>query len=280
MKKGIILYSSQNGSTKKVAEKICKGLNENGCQASISEIDVTSPKHFDEFDFVGIGSPVYYFRPSYLVMDYIDSIVDLSNKPVFSFSTYGSEIGDGANWLRKKLAKRKAVDIGHFRCRGKHFFPGYTNRGYVFSPESPTEKELSKAEIFGKIIALNLISNQLNYVSEYDRRTNWILRFERFVTNKTFTKVLYSKFFLSNKKRCNSCGICSAICPTKNIEWKNGINPNWGSNCILCCACEIKCPNKAISTPISWFIFSPFVWYNIIRTKKLKISWTSSKLKL
>jgi flavodoxin/NAD-dependent dihydropyrimidine dehydrogenase PreA subunit len=278
MKKGIILYSSQNGSTKKVAEKICKGLNENGCLASISEIDVSSPKHFDEFDFVGIGSPVYYFRPSYLVMDYIDSIEFFSNKPVFTFVTYGSEIGAGVNWLRKKLIKQRAIDIGHFRCQGKHLFPGYTSRGYIFSPESPTKKELEKAEIFGKTIALNLITNQLNLVSEYDRRTHWILQFERFVTNKTFIKVLYSKFFFSNKKRCNSCGTCSAICPMKNIEWEKDAIPKWGSNCILCCACEIKCPNKAISTPISWFIFSPFLWFNILRTKKNKINWTTSNL--
>jgi flavodoxin/NAD-dependent dihydropyrimidine dehydrogenase PreA subunit len=279
MKKGIIIYSSQNGSTKKVAEKICKGLNENGCQTSISEIDVKNPKHFDGFDFVGIGSPVYYFRPSYLVMDYIDSISDLSNKPFFTFATYGSEIGDGANWLRKKLTKRNAIDIGHFRCQGKHLFPGYTCRGYIFSPESPTEKELTKAEIFGKTIALNLITNQQSQVSEYDRSAHWILRFERFVTNKTFTKFLYSKFFFANKKQCNSCGMCADICPMKNIEWKSGANPKWGNNCILCCSCEIKCPNKAISTPISWLIFSPFLWYNIIRTKKNKIAWITSKLK-
>jgi flavodoxin/NAD-dependent dihydropyrimidine dehydrogenase PreA subunit len=276
MKKGIILYSSQNGSTQKVAEKICKGLNENGCQASILEIDVTTPKHFVGFDFVGIGSPVYYFRSSYLVMDYIDSIADLSNKPIFTFATYGSEIGDGANWLRKKLVKRKAIDIGHFRCQGKHLFPGYTSRGYIFSPESPTEKELSKAEIFGKTIALNLITNKQNHVSEYDRRTHWILRFERFVTNKTLTKILYSNFFSTNKKLCDSCGTCSTNCPTNNIKWMSGTNPKWGNNCILCCTCEIKCPNKAISTPISWLIFSPFLWYNIIRTKKHKINWTTS----
>lgn len=280
MKKGIILYSSQSGSTKKVAEKICKGLNENGCQTSISEINDVAPKQFNEFDFVGVGSPVYYFRPSYLVIDYIDSIDDLSEKPVFTFATYGSEIGDGANWLRKKLAKRKAIDIGHFRCHGKYLFPGYTNRGYIFSPESPNEKELSKAEIFGKTIAINLITNQQNPVSEYDLRTHWIFQFERFVTNKTFTKALYSKFFFSNKKRCNSCGTCSSICPTKNIEWKSGTNPKWGNNCILCCTCEIKCPNNAIATPISWLIFAPFLWYNIIRTKKSNISWITSKLKM
>jgi len=278
MKKGIIIYSSQSGSTKKVAAKICEGLNKKGCQATILEIGDMAPKQFDEFDFIGIGSPVYYFRPSFLVMDYIDSVKGLSGKPIFTFVTYGSEIGDGANWLRNKLSACKTIDIGHFRCHGRHLFPGYTSRGFIFSPESPTEQELNEAEIFGKTIASNLISNQHSIVSQYDHSTHWILRFERFVTNQTFIKILYSKFFSSNKKRCNSCGTCSAICLLNNIDWKNGTNPKWGNNCILCCACEIKCPNRAISTPISWFIFSPFLWYNIMRTKKSKIKWTTSEL--
>jgi len=278
MKKGIVLYSSQGGSTKKVAEKICEGLYKKGCQANLVEIDDRAPKQFDEFDFIGIGSPVYYFRPSFLVMDYIDSVQGLSGKPIFTFVTYGSEIGDGANWLRKKLFKSKAINIGHFQCHGRHLFPGYTNRGYIFSPESPTEQELNQAETFGKTMASNMFSNQQVVASPYDMRTNWILRFERFVTNQLLVKILYSKFFSSKKSRCNSCGTCSAICPMKNIDWKSGTNPKWGNNCILCCACEIKCPNRAISTPISWFIFSPFLWYNIMRTKKNKIEWTTSEL--
>jgi flavodoxin/NAD-dependent dihydropyrimidine dehydrogenase PreA subunit len=280
MKKGIILYSSQSGSTKKIAEKICKGLNKNGCQATVIEINDVAPIKIDEFDFVGIGSPVYYFRPSFLVMDAIDSIQGLSGKPVFTFVTFGSEIGDGANWLREKLFKRKAIDIGHFQCHGRHLFPGYTSRGYVFSPESPTDEELNEAEFFGKTIALHLMSDQPSLISKYDSRTHWLLRFERFVTNQTFTKIFYSKYFSSNNKRCNSCGTCSAHCPMKNIDWKSGTYPRWGNNCILCCACEIKCPNRAVSTPISWLIFSPFLWYNIFRTKKHKINWTTIEEKM
>jgi flavodoxin/NAD-dependent dihydropyrimidine dehydrogenase PreA subunit len=278
MKKGIILYSSQNGSTKKIAARICEGMNKSGCHVSVLEISDRAPKLFYEFDFIGFGAPVYYFRPSNLVMNYIDSIHDLSGKPVFTFVSYGSEIGAGANWLRRKLAKRNTIDIGHFRCHGKHLFPGYTSRGYVFSPESPTEQELNEAENFGIRIASNLMLNQQEVVTQYDRRTHWILRFERFVTNQTLIKILYSRYFFSNKKLCNSCGICSSICPLNNIKWERGANPKWGNNCILCCACQIKCPNRAISTPISWPIFSPFLWYNIIRTKRHMINWTKSEL--
>jgi flavodoxin/NAD-dependent dihydropyrimidine dehydrogenase PreA subunit len=275
MEKGIVLYSSQNGSTKKVAERICAGLTKNGCQADMAEINDSAPRQLAGFDFIGIGAPVYMFRPSYKVTDYIDLARNFSGKPVFTFVTYGSEVGDGANWLRKKLAGLKVVDMGHFQCCGRHLFPGYTGRGYVFSPSSPTEQELSAAETFGETIASNLLAKSQGSVVPYDPGTHWVSRFERFVTNRVITKIIYSKFFSVSKKLCNSCGICASICPTKNIEVKNDEKPKWGNNCILCCACQIKCPQKAVSTPISWLIFSPFLWYNIIRTKARKVSWAA-----
>jgi flavodoxin/ferredoxin len=267
MKKGLIIYSSQNGSTRKVAGKIASGLSRNGYQIDVKDINQTSSITIDHYDFLGIGSPVYMFRPSYVVLDFIDTLDDISGKPVFTFVTFGSEIGDGANWLRQKLAKRRAIDLGHFQCHGKHLFPGYTDRGYIFSPNSPSAEELFLAESFGENIALKLTTHEADKPSAYDKGAHVVLRFERFVTNRFIVKLLYSYFFSAKKERCNSCGTCIKACPTLNITKLENNRPQWGRACILCCNCQIQCPQQAIKTPISWFIFKPFLSYNILRTK-------------
>ena len=52
-------------------------------------------------------------------------------------------------------------------------------------------------------------------------------------------------------------------CPTKNIiEGKNGF-PVWRRNCLLCAMCEMTCPNGAIKSPVSGFLFRPFQLYNV-----------------
>ena len=45
--------------------------------------------------------------------------------------------------------------------------------------------------------------------------------------------------------QCNSCGICSKVCPAENIEMKNE-KPTWLRRCEQCMACIQWCPQEAI----------------------------------
>jgi ferredoxin len=45
--------------------------------------------------------------------------------------------------------------------------------------------------------------------------------------------------------KCNSCGICSMVCPTNNIEMTNE-KPSWLHQCEQCLACLQWCPQEAI----------------------------------
>ena len=44
------------------------------------------------------------------------------------------------------------------------------------------------------------------------------------------------------------CGLCSKVCPVKNIDFKNDNIPSWKHNgqCLTCFACYHHCPNHAI----------------------------------
>jgi ferredoxin len=51
------------------------------------------------------------------------------------------------------------------------------------------------------------------------------------------------KFWADEK--CNSCGICSQVCPAANIEMTMG-KPAWLHRCEQCLACLQWCPEEAI----------------------------------
>jgi ferredoxin len=47
-------------------------------------------------------------------------------------------------------------------------------------------------------------------------------------------------------EKCNACGICKAVCPSGNIEWREEGRPVWLHNCEQCLACIQWCPQEAI----------------------------------
>jgi 2-oxoglutarate ferredoxin oxidoreductase subunit delta len=54
--------------------------------------------------------------------------------------------------------------------------------------------------------------------------------------------------FEVNKKNCKSCGICTALCPTKAITVDDEGKPVMTNEtaCVMCGLCEMRCPDFAI----------------------------------
>jgi len=67
---------------------------------------------------------------------------------------------------------------------------------------------------------------------------SWIYR-----TSFRSVRKMDKKFWVDDK--CNSCGICSEVCPAGNIEMTNG-KPAWVHRCEQCLACLHWCPREAI----------------------------------
>ncbi len=51
--------------------------------------------------------------------------------------------------------------------------------------------------------------------------------------------------FRCDENLCTSCGLCSRVCPTRNIELPEG-HPVWNHRCVECMGCLHICPVKAI----------------------------------
>lgn len=269
IRKVLIATFSQTGNTIRIADEISKGLHSMGCEVNYHSINGKQPPDLSDFDIIGIGTPVYFFRPPFIVSDFVNSLPDLRGKSFFVFTLYGTLPGDTGNYIRRKLRKKHARDVGYFRCHGADYFIGYVKRGYLFSPDAPSNYEIVSAQRFGKVVIWRYEST-IGETEKYDPYINPVYAVERFTTSRKSSKYLYKLFKVNDQ--CNSCGICISSCPNRNITADpDTLRPVWHDQCLLCATCELKCPRDAITSAFDLRILSPFMDYNIYMARRKKI---------
>ena len=273
MAKVLIASFTQTGSTDKVANQIAAGLKAANWEITHYEISKNDSPNINEYDIIGIGSPTYFFRPPFIVMDFVNKLKGLENKSSFVFISYGTHPGDCGNWIRRKMKKKGSNDLGYFKSFGKDYWLGYIKKGVMFSPDSPTNMELSASKDFGEKLGIRYTKDSYE-VEQYDPPTPTMYSIERMLLVRPFAKLMYSKAFRADS-RCDSCGICIHKCPVDNISEKKNGKPQWHSNCLLCATCELVCPKDAVHSAFDWKIFEPFMNYNIQKSKKNKIPYSN-----
>lgn len=267
MKKALIAYFSQGGTTAKISGEISKGLSEKEYEVDLCSITEKSVPDINGYDLIGIGSPVYILRPPFNVMDYVRKLPALNGLPFFVFMLYGSVPGNAGTILRKALERKGGREVGYSSFKGAEYFIGYVQRGVLFSPDNPSSDELEQAHLFGRESAQYASAD--GYVKPpNDPFPPAVYLFERMVTVRFLLNHVYSYFFKADREKCSSCGLCAKLCPEKNISFDQDGMPCWGRRCIFCGYCEMKCPEDAITTPVDWTIFAPLLLYNIHCGKK------------
>jgi flavodoxin/ferredoxin len=262
MAKILIVYFSLGGTTAKVAEAIADGLRTAGQEAELCNIRNQHPPFLDGYDALGIGTPAYYFRPPFNVTDYVDSLPSLKGLPAFHFVLHGTCMGDAGNAVRRALAQKQAREVGYFHCPGTDLFLGYLKEGYLFSPDQPDAGDLVRAVAFGAQVA-DCMTGQPYVKPPADPSSGLMYRLERFLVNRWLVRQVYSQMFMVDKKKCSACGLCRKECPVCNITSAEEDYPVWGRDCLLCLQCEMKCPQDAISSPVSLPFFRPTMLYNV-----------------
>lgn len=257
----LIVFFSQGNTTGRIAEAVAKGLRAQNHDVDLHNLKDGPPPDQGKYQILGIGCPAHYYRPAIIVSDYLAGLPNLSGKPVFSFVLYAAHVGDAGNRVRGELEKKGGREVAYARYPGAGYFLGYLKQGYHFSPNQPKPDRVAQAELFGREIAARL-AGKPHAKASYDAPPHFIYRLERFLTGRFFIRQVYTRLFHVDRNKCTSCGACMKLCPTRNIREDNKGRRVWGRNCILCFACETKCPKEAIASPVTWFLFWPFMVYN------------------
>ena len=217
MKRCRIIYFSQGGSTATVAEHIARGLSSAGYEVTSHNLLDGPPPALDDYDLLGIGSPVYYYRLPFNVADYVKALPDLAGRPVFAFLLHATYHLDAANALRRELARKGGREVGFAYFLGAGYFLGYLRRGSRFCVEHPTAAELAQAEAFGREVVAH--ASGAPYVPPaFDAPAPAIYAFERMVSSRPLVKNVYSRLFRVDRGKCKRCGQCIRLCPTRNIS--------------------------------------------------------------
>jgi ferredoxin/flavodoxin len=251
----VIFYFSQQGSTQKIATAIAEGLTskENRCDLVrftklAKDLELVKRFNFNQYDLIGIGTPVYYFYPPHHLFEVFEAFPRLKHKRGFLFCTSGGNPG-AALFKIKQIFNKKGLKIidGYDRWIGLDQHRCYSHFDQSALPRSighPNEKELVEAREFGQNLILKALNPNTPEKTDFWGKDNdwakqgWKGRAEPFM-EKWFPE------FHLNKEKCTQCGQCAEQCPVEAIVLDP--YPRWVKECDRCYLwCDLYCPAQAV----------------------------------
>jgi flavodoxin/NAD-dependent dihydropyrimidine dehydrogenase PreA subunit len=269
--KSIVVYFSQTGNTKKIAQDIYAGLAEVAGKCDIARIQDVKNEDLLPYDLIGIGSPVWHRREPANVLSFIEySMKSLEGKHAFIFCTHGLYPGHFIGRVVAALTLEGLKVIGWKNWYASVWLPEHPKP--YFTDGHPDEIDLEEAREFGREIAErsrrvvageNHLIPTLPVGREYHelypgpgstsrpgRRDNRDGTLE-FIDLRSFDLKV-------NKEKClyPKCTLCIDNCPTQSINF-NVSPPLFRENCDRCWYCEQICPRGAIE--VNWKPIADFV---------------------
>jgi NAD-dependent dihydropyrimidine dehydrogenase PreA subunit len=234
----MIFYFSGTGNSLYAAEKLHDV--EGGKLINIS--DALNEKQFkykvNEGENIGIIFPVYFFGLPTIVSEFISQLtIENNDKPfVYTVITCGSSIGNAGKMLAKQLKQRDIQLNSIFSIE----MPSNYVMMFDVNDKQKQDSSLKSAE------------NEIDDIVELlkDNKKGDFSNHGHLAPLTPIAYMLYgiyrkTKNFYADDK-CNNCGLCEKICPSKTIKITSN-KPNWiKEKCSHCTACINRCPTQAI----------------------------------
>lgn len=252
------VYFSPTGGSRKYAEAISRGIDEN-----FAVIDLTDRKNrnntyvFGSEDLVVFGAPVYAGRLPLLPEGLFRNLEGNGAAAVISV-TYGNREFDDALLEMKDLCEQAG-----FNCIGAAAFLAQHTYTDKLAGGRPDQKDLEEAECFGKTVRELLEKQQKEAGGEMNSAEREDLRFsadsqsssesvlknrlrsmDDIPGNRPYKECGRMPKHTETADFCSECGLCAKICPAGAITYGAGMEAD-GELCIGCLACVKNCPRGA-----------------------------------
>jgi flavodoxin/formate hydrogenlyase subunit 6/NADH:ubiquinone oxidoreductase subunit I len=234
--KSIIIYFSQTGNTKKVAQAIHKGTSQRVELCDIAKMKEVSARDLIEYDLIGLGSPVWGGPPPNLKF-FIDTLTPLSGKHIFAFCTHGALPQNFSPMTVRLLEKKGLIVIGMGDWYGTVFMPPFPKP--YFTDGHPDEVDLKEAEQFGKEmveLSRRISTGEIQLIPPQPKMQR--------VPKRPPGLLLRPKLHIQ-KCRYPKCHLCMDHCPVDAIDLSVS-PPVFAKSCRPCYFCEMICPEGAI----------------------------------
>jgi len=243
-KKALILWYSQTGHTRRYAHLIGCVLKGKNLTVDEREFQETDKKILADYDFIIIGSPVFYYDTPSNVSDWLDSIPPIKGIPVAAFVSFGGPEGNQHNascHILKILAKKGGVPVGRdaFRNVPTYPTPKWDSANQISGKHLPNAATFDQVRRFAHD-AIEKIHQGKTIAIGYDIEMREILRALPLIwmNKKAITK------HTVDSSKCIQCGTCVRKCPTKAID--PFVQTVDRDKCLACFGCLNNCPADAV----------------------------------
>ncbi len=242
MKKIALFFFSGTGNTQFVSKKITDIFrsSEECSLYSIEKHLIDASKIIETSDLIGLAYPIYGSSIPLIVREFIERL-EPSDKEAFVLCTQLMFSGDGAAYGGRLLEKKgfKVLWQEHFRMPNN-----ITDLRILTSKKKPNYAKIDrsvekKASKFAKRI---LSGKPQRKGSNFMSLLLGLL--QRFPYEK-IEQSAYKEAIRINHELCSMCNKCILLCPTANLESKDGLIIA-KDNCTLCYRCINHCPERAM----------------------------------
>jgi ferredoxin/flavodoxin len=243
-KKVLILWYSQTGQTLSYARLIACVLQSKNITVDKREIQEFNKKLMPDYDFIIIGTPVFYYDTPSNVVQWLETIPSIKGTPVAAFVSFGGPEGNQHNascHLLKLLAQKGGVPVGRdaFRNIPSYPTPNWNSANQIAAKHLPNAATFDQVKRFSND-TLERISRGETRPVNYEKALREGLRALPLIwlNKKAITK------HTVDAQKCIGCETCLRKCPTK------AINP-FGQfvhrdKCLACFGCLNNCPADAV----------------------------------
>jgi flavodoxin/ferredoxin len=152
--KSLVIFYSQTGNTKAIAQALQKGIIQQTGQCDIARVKEIKQEELAKYDLIGIGSPTWSSCPSPIVLLYIKSLpATLKSKHFFWYSTHGIYPGRCVMRGVQTLLDQGLTVLGWKDWYGQASLAGHGKPWYTDG--HPDEIDLAEAEAFGAAMVVH-----------------------------------------------------------------------------------------------------------------------------
>lgn len=259
----VMVYFSQTGNTRRVAEKMAEVFREAGHVTRTVSLKKASPQDVLAGDLLGIGTPCFSSQAPTPVKAFLQNLPPLDNKRVFVFATSGGAPGRVLYDLTRLLQSKGADIVGGFLTRGELHHPAPCLHGRM--PNRPNAEDLTRARRFATAVIEQVAAGCPGPVAESRPDTfkprGGFYDFVGLIITDGFLRLMLPKPKL-DPTRCNQCKWCVYECPMQNITLQP--YPSLGDECIRCYRCLTGCPQQAFGA--NWWLgnLATLAFYNTV----------------
>lgn len=234
------IYFSGTGNSKYCIETFLSSTGKVFDLCSVE--DNHAAKLISQHKEIVLAYPVYYSNVPKMIRDFIENNNSIfRGKRCFVIATMAMFSGDGAGVAVRLLEKHGAVILGGLHIKMpdnigdvKLLKKGFQKNKAIIEKANKKLEWAAKCYIDGK--------PHKDGLSGFDRISGFLI--QRMIFGRQ--AVIYHDKPDINHSKCNGCGKCIRLCPTRNLALEKG-KVLGVRKCIKCYRCFSNCPQKAIT---------------------------------